>query len=187
MGTTAVLSAERRRDPRVPVLIPAWIGDGRARSSGHVVDASVRGLLVALAEPPLFAGNEVTVVLSLPHTGRLQLAATVVRRQCLPDGGVALAVRLAAPLTVATPWAPGGRPPLPHGPGSRPRAIAAAELCELGTGALELRAVGQGSPVPRALAEWLADLSDELGGPPPPPPSTARDLVDAVSAVAAHR
>ena len=187
MGTTAARSPERRCESRVPVLIPASIGDGRAQSSGYVVDASVRGLLVALVEPPLFAGHDVRVVLSLPRSGRLALAGTVVRRQCLPDGGVAVAVRLAAPLTLPALGGRGGRPPLPRVSAPRPRAVAAAELCELGAGALELRAVGDASPVPEALAEWLADLSEELGGPASRPPSTARDLIDAVAAVAARR
>lgn len=171
----------------MPVLIPAEIGDGCARSAGHVVDASLCGLLVELSEPPLFLGRDVTMTLRLPRSGRLEVAGTVVRRQCRDDGRVAIAVRLAAPLTLAAPGAQGHRPEVPCGSGSRPRAVAAAELCELGTGALELNAIGQAALVPHAVAQWLEDLSAELGGPPAPPPSTARDLVDAVSAVAAHR
>ncbi|HSJ74451.1 MAG TPA: PilZ domain-containing protein [Miltoncostaeaceae bacterium] len=184
---TPARSLERRGEPRVPVLIPAWIGDGHARSSGQVVDASVRGLLVELGEPPLFAGRDVTVTLALPRSGLRELAGTVVRRQCRDDGRVALAVRLAAPLTLAAADAPGRRPAVPCGSGSRPRAVAAAELCELGTGALELTASGQAAPVPRPVAQWLEHLSAELGGPSAPAPRTARDLIDAVAAVAARR
>ena len=76
---------------------------------------------------------------------------------------------------------------MPCGSGSRPRAVAAAELCELGTGALELNAIGQAAPRPARGGQWLEHLTAELGGPPAPPPSTAGALVDAVSAVAAHR
>jgi PilZ domain len=178
---------ERRGDPRVPVLIPAWVGDGHARSRGQVVDASVHGLLIELSEPPLFAGRDVTVTLALQRSGPLEVAGTVVRRRCRDDGHVALAVRLAGPLSLSAADAPGRQPSVPCGSGSRPRAVAAAELCDLGTGALELTARGQAAPVPRPVAQWLEHLTAELGGSPAPPPSTARDLIDAVAAVAGRR
>ncbi len=177
---------ERREDPRVPVHIPAWVGDGRARAPGRAVDASVRGVLVELREPPLFAGRDVTVILALPRSGHLELPGTVVRRECRDDGRVALAVRLARPLRLAAAE-PGRQPPAPCASGPRPRAVAAAELCELGTDALELRAASGAAPVPASMADWLEHLTAELGGPRSRPPSTARELVDAVSTVAARR
>jgi hypothetical protein len=150
-----------------------------------VVDASLRGLLIELAEPPLFAGREVTVTLALGQTGMLALGGTIVRRE-LGDRCVTLAIRLSDALDAAAVG--GGRrdPSVPCVSGARPRGIAAAEVCALGTGALELSALGGDEPVPPELADWLEHLADELGEGPHQP-STASDLMEAVAALAARR
>jgi PilZ domain len=178
--------AERRREPRVPVAIRAWVDDGRVRSAGQVADASLRGLLIELPEPPLFAEREVTVTLALGQTGMLALGGTIVRRE-LRDRCVVLAIRLSEALDVPAAGAGRRGASVPCVSGARPRGIAAAEVGALGTGALELSALGGDEPVPPELTDWLEHLAAELGEGPHVQPSTASDLMEAVAALAARR
>jgi hypothetical protein len=178
-------TAERRREPRVPVGVPASIGYGPVRSDGSVIEASACGLLAEVLEPPLFVASAVTVWLALPQIGLYEVRGTVVRGALGPEGRVRLGIRMAQPLTPLVTRSSGGELPMRRVASGRPRAVVAAELCALGTGAFELVVLDPSGPVPDVFVEWLDRLAGELGATPPPAPSTARDLIDAIAAIAA--
>jgi hypothetical protein len=183
--------AERRREPRIPVGIPASVANGERRVAGRVVDASEHGLLVELSEPLTFVQSAVTVALVLPESGRQDVAATVVRRAVGAEGRVLLALRIDPPARPA-PGAGlrrGGVPAPPRRrvrpsrrapPRPRPRAVAVAELRALGTRAYELAIDDPAAVAPVALVEWATRLAGELEASFPERPRAVRDLLAAI-------
>jgi PilZ domain len=127
---------ERRAAPRVPVGIPVRVARGGRSCAGRVMDASETGLLVELSEPLPFVESDVVVALVLPHAGRHDLDAEIVRRALGREGQVLLALRTAA--MRPRPLGAVRSPPAPPGPPAwqareRPRAVALAELRAVGT------------------------------------------------------
>jgi hypothetical protein len=186
--------AERRREPRIPVGIPASVAHGERRVAGRVVDASEHGLLVELSESLTFVQSAVTVALILPESGRLDVAATVVRRAVGAGGRVLLALRIDPPpprpapgtgLRRRAPAAPRRlvrrsrrAPPQP-----RPRAVAVAELRALGTRAYELAITDPDALAPVALVAWAARLAAELEATFPERPRDVHGLLAAICAL----
>jgi hypothetical protein len=181
----AVTRTERRAAPRIPVGIPASVTRGGRSCAGRVIDASLTGLLIELAEPLPFVEADVAVALVLPHEGRVDVDARVVRRALGREGNVLLALRLGgrrpAPLGAPRRAAGAAAPPEPRGDRERPRAVALAELRAVGTRAYELALVDGDAPAPAPLVAWMGRLAAELGVEPPARPAGCRELVAAVS------
>lgn len=180
MATTA---PERRAAPRIPVGIAVRVSRGDRSCAGRVLDASLTGLLVELAEPLAFIEPDVEVALELPRAGRHDVEADIVRRALGEDGNLLLALRLRGgpprpplPPGPATADAPPGRPPR-----ERPRAVALAELRALGTRAYELALADADAAAPGPMVEWIGRLAQELQVAPPARPAACRDLLTAVS------
>jgi hypothetical protein len=177
-------ASDRRAAPRVPVGIPVRVTRGARSCAGRVIDASLTGLLVELAEPLPFVEADVVVALVLPQVGRHDVDAEIVRRALGRDGRVLLALRTGGmrprPLGAArAPAAPGGPPPWQAR--ERPRAVALAELRAVGTRAYELALVDPDAPAPEPLVAWITRLAAELGVEPPRGAMACRELVRAVS------
>ncbi len=177
-------ASERRVAPRVPVGIPVRVARGGLSCAGRVLDASLTGLLVELSEPLPFVEADVVVALVLPHAGRHDLDAAIVRRALGPDGQVLLALRMGdmRPRPLGAARAAAG-PPVPPSWNARerPRAVALAELRAVGTRAYELALVEPDAAAPEPLVTWIGRLATELDVEPPRGLTACRELVTAVS------
>ena len=180
-GRPAPRAAGRAEDPGGH---PRAVLRGDRSCAGRVLDASLTGLLVELSEPLPFVEADVVVALVLPHAGRHDVDAEIVRR--------ALAGRRQGAARPAPGRAGGrarsgrrggraGRAPSGWQKRERPRAVALAELRALGTRAYEMALVDPDASAPAPLVAWIGRLAAELEVEPPRRPTACRDLLTAVS------